>query len=240
MASQSLIKKLKEKQELIRQSSQGSPYHLIPEGTTRFRIVPVGDDQDFSLEVIHFYPNKEIGGFISPAQWGEKCAFMDYYNQLKESKNDKDREFAKTIRPRKKYLIPAVKYTTVDGGVVDESAGVRCILAAQGVVNHLIDFFIDEKDNGDFTDPINGYDVKIKRTGKSQYDTEYTVTRGKVSRLDKKYRTPVNLEKMARDITPSYEETKLKLKQFLGTKEGVTSTKKKKKKIVSSGKKSDL
>lgn len=232
----SLIERLKEKQENIRKNSQGSPYHLIPEGTTRFRILPVGDDQDWSLEVVYFYPNKDIGGFISPVQWGKKCAFMEAYEKLKQSEDPKDNEFAKKIKPKKKFLVPAIKYTDATGTTIDESAGVRLVLLSQSAVTQLIDLFVDEKDNGDFTHPLTGYDVKIKRTGKGQYDTEYSVIAGKPSKLAKAYRGIVNIEEMAKAITPTYEETKQRLESFMGvTDSGDDETpappKKKKKKI---------
>jgi hypothetical protein len=82
----------------------------------------------------------------------------------------------------------------------------------------MVDYYLDETDWGDFFDPENGYDFKLKRTGSGQYDTEYTLTPCKPTELPKKYRNmEIDLEEIAKAIVPSYEETETMLADYLTT-----------------------
>ena len=65
------------------------------------------------------------------------------------------------------------------------------------------------------TDPKNGYDIKVTRTGEGQFDTSYSVQNCKPTALDKPYRGEVPLEKMVRAQIKSYEELEEILKKFL-------------------------
>ena len=65
------------------------------------------------------------------------------------------------------------------------------------------------------TDPKNGYDIKVTRTGEGQFDTSYSVQNCKPTALDKPYRGEVPLEKMVRAQLKSYEELEEILKKFL-------------------------
>ena len=62
---------------------------------------------------------------------------------------------------------------------------------------------------------IKGYDIKITRTGKGQFDTTYSVMNCKPTQLDKKYTKPVELEKMVRAQIKSYDELEEILKSYL-------------------------
>src|SRR6185369_7077990 len=105
-------------------------------------------------------------------------------------------------------------YKDEKGKEIDKEAGVKLLLVSAGVYQELIDLYLDS-DAGDFTDPIKGYDIKIKRTGKGMTDTEYTVLRGNPSKLDKAYRKEVDPEAMVKALVPTYEETKQMLEDFL-------------------------
>ena len=210
----SLRERLAQQQENLKRSGPGK-FITCKEGITRFRVLPVGEDEDFAIEAVYFYTGlKENMAVISPATFGEKCALMEAYNEMSNSKNSKDREFAKKLKPSRRFLVPCIKYMDDKGKEIDKEAGVKLILLSAGVYNEMIDLFLDD-DSGDFTDPINGYDLKIKRTGKGKMDTEYSVLRANPTKLPKLYNKVVNPEKMVREIIPTYKETKAILEQFL-------------------------
>ena len=84
------------------------------------------------------------------------------------------------------------------------------------------------------TDPITGYDIKIVRTGSGKFDTSYSVRNCKSSKLDKKYRSELNLEDIVRNQIKSYDELEEELNKFLNeVPEDEEDDKPKKKKVSS-------
>lgn len=210
----SLKERLAERRENLKKAGPGK-FITCKEGITRVRVLPVGEENEFAMEVVYFYLGiKDNMGVISPMTFNEKCAIMAAYKKLADSTNPDDREFAKKFKPQRKFFTPVIKYKDDNGKEIDTEMGPKLLLLTAGMYQEAIDLYLDE-DNGDFTNPINGYDLKIKRTGKGKMDTEYKVLTGKPSKLDKAYRAEINLEKMVRDITPTYKETKAILEQFL-------------------------
>ena len=70
---------------------------------------------------------------------------------------------------------------------------------------------------GDMTNPQDGYDLKVSRSGKGKMDTEYSVTACKNTAAPKDYRKKVyDLDEEVAKIVPSYEETQKLLNRYLG------------------------
>ena len=212
-----LRERLAKKRQDIKDKSKGFQYLMAKEGTTRYRILPVGEEEDFSIEATCFYLGKELGLVISPHTFGEKCALMNAHNELSNSKSESDREAGKRLRPSKKFFMPAVVYKDEKGKEIDMATGPKLLMLAPGVTSELIELFLDEDEAGDFTDPKNGYDIKVTRTGKGKMDTEYTVRACKPTPLTNKSltKTPFKPEEMLRAIMPDFKGTKDKLEQFL-------------------------
>jgi len=209
----SLREKLIAKREDIKNRNKGGNMIFFKAGTTRIRPVPVGDDVDWGVEVLHFYLGKELKGVISPKSMGEKCALNDAYEDLNNSKDEKDRKLAKKLKPKRKFVVAVYQYKDERGNEVDMEKGVRLALLPTSVYNDMLDLYLDP-DNGDFTDPINGYDIKVRRTGEN-LDTEYSALPGKPSKAHKKFRGPYNLEELLKAEIPTYKETKALRDKFL-------------------------
>jgi len=214
MSSKSLKKRMEERRQKLAAGSGNFKFFIFPVGTTRMRHVPVGDNEP-AMEVLYIFLSKELGGIISPATWGDKCAFKEAFEELKGSKKDSDNKFAEKVKPKRKFVSAAYRYKDEKGKDIDHENGVKLALLNKNQFEIMIDLFLDDDEGGDFTDPKDGYDLKHKRTGTGQYDTKYNVIKCQPTKLDKKYRGPYDLEKMARDLTPSYKETKKLLDQFL-------------------------
>ncbi len=227
-------KKLMATKKKIKASQEGGNMIFFKaDTTTRIRVLPVPEDQEFGMEIVHFYPNQEIKGVISPMTFGEPCALMEKYEELKNSKDEDDKALAAKLKPKRKFVVPCIRYEDKLGKKVDEKTGAKLAQLTVGQYQDLIDLYLDEE-NGDFTDPKKGYDIKVTRTGSGMMDTEYSTLAGKTSALHSKFNKVYDLNAMVRKEIPSYEHTQEIMDQFLGTggsdkpkKKGVMIKKKK-------------
>lgn len=234
MSSEKLREKLKKRREQLSSKGAGGSFFFFKEGTVRMRLLPVPPETEFAIEATYFYLGPELKGIVSPITFGEPCAIMEKYQELKNSKNDDDKEMAKKISPKKRYFALHYKYKDEKGKQVDEEAGVKLAILTSQQYQDLIDLYLDEE-AGDMTDPKNGYDIKYKRTGNGQFDTEYSVLRCNPTPIHKSYAKKVyNPEEYLRKVLPSYERTLEIVEQVLGKpvkKEKSGLLKKKKKKL---------
>lgn len=210
----SIREKMMERKKNLESRGNGSIFFL-KEGTTRLRLMNQGPDKEIGLEVIQFYlPGK--GGFISPATFNEPCPLMEKYQELKNSKDDDDAELAKTLSPRRRYIVGGTIYKDQKGKEVDKENICKPILISRSVYQDIVDLFLDEDDWGDPTDPNEGYDIKITRMGKGKMDTNYTVTAcpGK-GPIDPKYSKEMDLEEIIRNSCSTYEELEKILHEWL-------------------------
>lgn len=196
--------------------SKGNNNGLIfpKEGSTRIRLKSPGDDQEIGIEVIQFYL-QGIGSIISPATFDEPCPFMEKYQELKASKDEDDKELAKHLIPRRKYVVGGIIFQDDKGTKPDFDGQDKGIMIAGSVYNDIIDLYLDEDEAGDMTDPKSGYDIKIIRSGSGKMDTSYSVRPCKPTKLDKRYAGNIDLEGIVRAQIESYDELESKLEKFL-------------------------
>lgn len=206
-------KMLARKKQLESRGSGGG-FVYPKEGTTRVRIKSQGDDKELGLEIIQFYLEGD-GGVISPATFDEPCPFMEKYNELKNSKDYDDKELAKHLVPRRRYVIGGLVYEDDKGSKVGYDGQDKGVLIPRAVYQDIIDLYLDEDEAGDMTDPISGYDIKITRSGSGKFDTTYSARACKPSKLDKKYQGDVDLEGIVRNQIKSYDELEDMLNKYL-------------------------
>lgn len=253
MAKKSLRERLAEQRTQIAEGNKGGyKIFIFKVGEVRMRALPVPEDTEFAVEVGYIFLSKELGGIVSPSSWGNKCAFMEAHLKLAASKDPKDQAIAKKLKPKRKFMMPSVRYLDLKGSAIDIEAGAKLALLTGGQYQDAIDLYLDEDEAGDFTDPKTGYDLKFGRTGTGQFDTEYTVRPCKPTKLEKPYSKEVyDPTKMAKELTPTYEVTVEMLEKYLNLspdddKEEEAPKKKKKskdkdkKKKKNSGKGEDL
>lgn len=210
-----LMERLKKKRAELKIKSGGFPYFVIKEGKTRMRPLPVGEEKDWAVEVVFFYLGREVGGVISPATFNEKCPIMRLYQKLSKSKDPDERELAKKFKPGKKYLVPHIRYKDEKGKEVDTENNEKLLLLTGGQYQDLLDLYLDEE-QGDFTDPKNGYDIKYQREGKGKMDTEYSLVPCRPTPLSKPFSKKIyDPIEMTRKIMLPYDELKEKLDQFI-------------------------
>ena len=231
--------KMLARKKQLESKGSGSGFIYPKEGTLRMRIKSPGDDQELGMELVTFYLGSDMGSIVSPATFDEPCPFMEKYKELKESPDDADKELAKNkFIPRRKYVIGGVVYTDEKGKSLDYDGKDKAVQIPRSVYQDIIDLYLDEDEAGDMTDPITGYDIKIVRTGSGKFDTSYSVRNCKSSKLDKKYRSELNLEDIVRNQIKSYDELEEELNKFLNeVPEDEEDDKPKKKKVSSKDKK---
>ena len=205
-------KMIARKKQLESKSNQNG-FVYTKEGTLRIRIKSPGDDQELGIELIYFY--LPSGSVYSPATFDEPCPFMEKYKELKESSNDDDKALAKLLVPKRKYVVGGIVYADEKGKSVDYNGQDKGILIPRQVYQDIVDLYLDEDEAGDMTDPINGYDIKIIRSGSGKFDTTYSARQCQRSKLDPKYRGTVNLEGIVRSQIKSYDELEELLDDFL-------------------------
>jgi hypothetical protein len=237
MAKKSMKERmLKKREELKARSQSGNIIYLKPDKTIRVRLLPVGEDEEFIKEITQFYLGGEIKGVISPSSFGEPCAIMEAYEELKQSKDDDDKTLAKSFAPRQRYLAYCAIFK--EGSSLETESEPKWVLLTSGMYQMILDLYLDE-DWGDMTDPIEGYDLKLSRTGSGKNDTEYTVLPGKRTKTPKEFNKVYDIDKEIRKIMPTYEETKEIIAKFLNVdKEDEDDEPKKEKKVKKGLKKS--
>ena len=226
-----LKERMAEKRKEIADRSKNGSVIFLKEGTTRIRVLPVGEDNDFSVEATHFYLGQEIKGVFSPSTLEKPCPILEKYNELKEGSAE-DKDLAKTFYPKKKYLVPCLIYKDEKGKEIDEERSGKLVMIPSSIFGQILDSFLDTE-FGDFTDSDTGYDIKLIRSGKGKTDTEYSIRPMPSSKVkSKKWRKEIDLNKLVEEAIPSYEEAEDKLAQFLvesGNDGGSSKPKKKKK-----------
>ena len=188
--------------------------------STKEKMLSPGDDQELGIEIIQFYLGGNLGGVISPATFDEPCPFMEKYQELKNSKDEDDKELAKTLVPRRRYVIGGPVYADEKGTKFDYEGKDKGVLVPRSVYQDIIDLYLDEDEAGDMTDPRNGYDIKIIRSGSGKLDTTYSARACKPTKLDKKYQGNVDLEGIVRSQIKSYDELEELLAKFLNEDHG--------------------
>lgn len=209
-----LKERLRKRAEDLKKNTGGSNRFMsFKEGTTRIRVLPVGEDVDFSKEVIHIYLGNDIGGLISPQSLDKPCAVYEKQQELSKGSAE-DKDLAKLFVPKKRYVIPVVVSKDDKKSVYEEVPRVALISSNQ-LYQDILNIFLDDE-YGDFTDPTNGFDLKIIRSGKGKTDTTYSVMASpKATKLPKSLNKVYDIDEMLENVIPSYEETEEMLEKFL-------------------------
>lgn len=217
LSSQGLTtrEKMLARKKQLESKGNGNGFVFCKDGTTRIRMKSPGDDQELGIELITFFLGGDMGSVYSPATFEEPCPFMEKYQELRNSHKDEDKELAKRFIPKRRYAVGGLVYTDDKGKSVDFNGQDKVIVIPRGVYQDIIELYLDEDEYGDMTDPKNGYDIKITRTGSGQFDTTYSARACKPTKLDKQYQGNVDLEGMVRSQIKSYDELEEILAKFL-------------------------
>ena len=137
--------RMMERKKKLQERGSGNGILFPKEGTMRVRLVSQGPDKEIGAEIIQFYSSK-TGGILSPATFNEPCPFMEKFQELKGSSDPDDQELAKTLSPRRRYIVAGTVYKDEKGKEVDPEKVGKLILIPSSVYQDIIDLFLDEDD----------------------------------------------------------------------------------------------
>jgi len=138
-------------------------------GKQTVRIVPFKYNKSNPFTEMQFYygiGSKKV--MASPANWGEKDPIKEFAKQLRQT-NDKDNwRLAKKLDAKTRIFAPVV----VRG---EESEGVKLWQFGKEIYESFLQMAADEE-VGDFTDILNGRDIKLNTVGPESTGTPYNRT----------------------------------------------------------------
>lgn len=209
----SIREKLLARKKKLAEKGTNSAFIFPKNGTTRVRILSAGPDNEPALEIVRFYVNGH--SVFSPATFEEPCPFMEEYKRLKDSKDEDDKKLAKKMVPSRRYALACLIFKDAKGQEMDYNGEPRLLMVPSSVYQDIIEYWLDEDEAGDMTDPKTGYDIKIERSGSGQFDTTYSVRACKPTKIEKSLLKTVDLEEMVRSHIKSYDELESELNDFL-------------------------
>jgi len=138
-------------------------------GKQTIRVVPFKYNKEYPFTEMQFYYN--IGKFrmiASPLNWDEKDPIAEFAKQLRGTNDKENWRLAKKLDPKTRVFVPVI----VRG---QESEGVQMWEFGKQVYEAFLNLAADEE-VGDFTDIVNGRDIKLVTTSPEQNGTKYNST----------------------------------------------------------------
>ena len=138
-------------------------------GKQTIRVVPFKYNKEYPFTEMKMYYN--IGKFralASPLNWDEKDPIAEFAKQLRGTNDKENWRLAKSLDPKIRTFLPVI----VRG---QESEGVQMWEFGKMVYESFLNLAADEE-VGDFTDIVNGRDIKLVTSSPEQNGTQYNKT----------------------------------------------------------------
>ena len=138
-------------------------------GKQTIRIVPFKYNKEFPFTEMKFYYG--IGSrkvIASPLNWGEKDPIAEFAKQLRGTNDKENWRLAKKLDPKTRIYAPVI----VRG---EEAEGVQLWEFGKEIYEAFLQMAADEE-VGDFTDILEGRDIKITTVGPDVTGTSYNKT----------------------------------------------------------------
>lgn len=187
------------KAKLERQGGSGVAFDKLVNGKNVRRILwPKGNrDLCYTEGYIHYGLGDEGRDSIvcrKTFDSHERCPVCEYIAQLQRSKDKGDKKLADAIKPRKR-----VYFNVIDRDSDNDAGDELKILGVGLTVQKQIVAIMCDPDYGDITDPTDGRDITIKRTGQG-LNTEYSVLPKPTSTMASETLSPEELEEQMADL----------------------------------------
>ncbi len=158
--------------ETAAQIASGGTFFKAAVGKNKIRVLPppVGQQKPWVIAYEHRVelPGAKVINFCCPRVMAKAvCPVCSKADELAHTGNTADRDRAAELRPRMRAYM----------NVIDRKApekGVQVFGIGKTVVDAMIKIRKDEDIGGNFTDPLNGFDLIIERVGTHKNDTEYS------------------------------------------------------------------
>ena len=133
------------------------------------RFVPSKYNPENPFRELYFHYGIGKRTIISPSNFGEKDPIIEFSKELRKTKEPENWKLAKKLEPKMRVFAPVI----VRG---EEDKGVRLWEFGKEIYQSLLSLAADE-DIGDFTDIMEGRDMKIETVGPETTGTEYNKSR---------------------------------------------------------------
>jgi hypothetical protein len=186
-------------------------------GKETVRVVPSKTNPSYPFTEMKFYYGiGDIKVMASPANWGDKCPIEEFVKQLRQTSDSENWRLAKKLDPKVRTFAPIIVRGQEDEGVKLWQFG---SMVYQDFLN-----MADDGEVGDYTDIVEGRDIKLTTVGPEVTGTSYNKTTVapsmKVTTLSNDEAVVKNLLEEQPDPMSifkrySYEEIKTNLAKFL-------------------------
>lgn len=78
---------------------------------------------------------------------------MEEYKRLKDSKDEDDKKLAKKMVPSRRYALACLIFKDPKGQEMDYNGEPRLLMVPSSVYQDIIEYWLDEDEAGDMTDP---------------------------------------------------------------------------------------
>lgn len=137
-------------------------------GRQTVRILPYKFKRDFPFIEMYFYYNIGKRFMASPKNWGNKDPIEEFVTKLKQSNDQENWKLVKQLYAKKRTFVPVLVRGSEEEGVKFWEFGVT-------TYNELLQLAADEE-IGDFTDVMEGRDIKLNTVGPDVTGTTYNKT----------------------------------------------------------------
>ena len=137
-------------------------------GKQTIRVIPskYNPAMPFTEMFFHYGIDKPV--MASPINWGDKDPIVEFAAQLKKTNDKENWRLAKKIEPKARYFAPVI----VRG---EEDKGVRLWQFGKEIYEAFLQLALDEE-VGDYTDVMEGRDIKLNTVGPESTGTPYNRT----------------------------------------------------------------
>jgi hypothetical protein len=134
-------------------------------GKALVRFVPSNRNPENPFTELYFHYGIGKRTIISPTNFGEKDPIIEFSKELRKTKEPENWKLAKKLEPKMRVFAPVI----VRG---EEDKGVRLWEFGKEIYQALLSLAADE-DVGDFTDIMEGRDMKVETVGPETTGTAY-------------------------------------------------------------------
>ncbi len=134
-------------------------------GKQLVRFVPSKNNPDNPFTELYFHYGIGKRTIISPLNFSEKDPIVEFAKELRKTKEPENWKLAKKLEPKMRVFAPVI----VRG---EEDKGVRLWEFGKEVYQSLLSLAADEE-VGDFTDILEGRDIKVETVGPDSTGTTY-------------------------------------------------------------------
>jgi hypothetical protein len=159
-----------EAEKQAKEFESSSAFFKIPEGRTVTRALPPKAGKKSPIKLVNQHRmtiGDKILVFLCPGSL--ECPACAQWEVLRKSRNESEREFAREVfSPRQCAYMNVIDRANPEKGPQVWSFG-------KTIFSEIISIRNDPESGGDFTDPVNGFDLIIRRKGVTRNDTRYKI-----------------------------------------------------------------